>query len=80
MEDKLYEVSGGPGKVIVLDSLTYASSMSRINGLMEANPDDLIFIHGDIADSQTVKNVYDSYNIDYVVNFAASNTCRQLYY
>lgn len=54
-----------PKKVYVLDLLTYAGNMDNLNGYHER----FEFIHGDIADSKLVKDLFSE--VDFVINFAA---------
>ncbi len=62
---------GGNNKVINLDKLTYAGNP---NNLLDIKSDERYsFIHGDICDQQIVKEIFDNYNPDMVVNFAAES-------
>ena len=58
-------------KVLVLDKLTYAGNLGTIKKDLE--DDRVVFIKGDIKDNALVKSIFDEYNIDYVVNFAAES-------
>jgi len=57
-------------KVIILDKLTYAGDLIRIQNQLD---DDFIFIQGDICDSDIVESIFQSYKIETVVNFAAES-------
>ncbi len=54
-------------QVVVLDALTYAGSLDNLEGVIE--DERLLFIHGDIADADTVRRAMDGCRI--IVNFAA---------
>lgn len=57
--------------VIVIDKLTYAGHRENLDGLWE-HPR-LEFIHGDIADAETMGRVMDAYQPRWVINFAAES-------
>ena len=52
-------------KIIVFDKLTYAGNRENIAGIKHD------FVQGDIADMKAVREVYEKYTPDFVVNFAA---------
>ncbi|MDR1782816.1 MAG: dTDP-glucose 4,6-dehydratase [Dysgonamonadaceae bacterium] len=58
-------------RVVVLDDLTYAGNL----GTISENLDDerLEFVKGNIVDNLTVKEVFEKFDIDCVVNFAAES-------
>lgn len=56
-------------RIIVLDSLTYAGNLKTL----EKELSKIIFIRGDIRDKQLVWKIFEEYDIDYVVNFAAES-------
>ena len=64
-------------KIINLDSLTYAGNPENLSDIenKEAENKDkrYIFIKGDIRDKNAVKNVFDEYNVDAIINFAAES-------
>lgn len=84
---KTYLVTGGAGfigsnfvkyilnkyrnniKIIILDKLTYAGNLQNLHDEM----DDIVFIKGDICDGKLVNEIFEDYDIDYVVNFAAES-------
>lgn len=85
---KTYLVTGGAGfigsnfiyyllnkyediKVINLDKLTYAGNLENLKGI--ENDSRYIFVHGDICDKNILSKVFEKYDIDYVVNFAAES-------
>lgn len=64
-------VSGGLGRVINLDVLTYAGNK---NNLMEIEKsEDHVFIQGDICDQSLVKNLLNEHKPDAIVHFAAES-------
>ncbi|SHH43866.1 dTDP-glucose 4,6-dehydratase [Caloranaerobacter azorensis DSM 13643] len=58
-------------KIINLDLLTYAGNLENLKDV-EDNPN-YEFIKGDIADRGLVNNLFEKYNFDYVINFAAES-------
>lgn len=58
-------------QIINFDALTYAGNLENLIEL-ESNPR-YRFIKGDIRDAITVNHVFEKYNIDYVVHFAAES-------
>ena len=85
---KTYLVTGGAGfigsnfvlymtkkyddiTIINLDKLTYAGNLENLKSL-EGNPKH-IFVHGDIQDEKLVQSLFEKYDINYVVNFAAES-------
>ena len=55
--------------VVVLDKLTYAGNLKNIEN--ELKDKRVEFVKGDICNNELVENI--SYDIDYVVNFAAES-------
>ncbi|MEQ8156408.1 MAG: GDP-mannose 4,6-dehydratase, partial [Clostridiaceae bacterium] len=85
---KTYLVTGGAGfigsnfvlymlnryddvRIINLDKLTYAGNMENLKSL-EGNGNH-VFVQGDICDKALVSSLFEKYDIDYVVNFAAES-------
>lgn len=85
---KTYFITGGAGfigsnyihylfekydvvKVINLDKLTYAGNPANLDDLKN-NPD-YIFVKGDICDAEVVGEIFQKYNPDFLVNFAAES-------
>lgn len=58
-------------KVINVDKLTYAGNLENLKSA-ENNPN-YSFIQGDICDIELVERIFNKYDIDYVVNFAAES-------
>jgi dTDP-glucose 4,6-dehydratase len=85
---KTYLVTGGTGfigsnfllymlskydeiEIINLDKLTYAGNLENLKSI--ENDPNHIFIQGDICDKELVEGLFQKYDIDYVVNFAAES-------
>ena len=85
---KTYLVTGGAGfigsnfviymlnkysdvKIINVDKLTYAGNLENLKGV-ESNPN-YVFVQADICDKEAIQSLFDQYDIDYVVNFAAES-------
>lgn len=58
-------------KVVVLDLLTYAGNLGTIAG--DIDHERCEFVKGDICDRRLADKLFDEYNFDYVVNFAAES-------
>ena len=56
--------------VVNLDKLTYAGNLMNLNSIID---DRYHFIKGDICDSALIKSLFNKYNFDAVVNFAAES-------
>lgn len=58
-------------KIIVLDALTYAGTLSNLEGIpLETNYE---FVEGDITNVKLVDAIFKLYKIDAVINFAAES-------
>lgn len=85
---KTYLVTGGAGfigsnfvhymlnkyediKLINFDKLTYAGNLENLKAV-EGNAN-YVFVQGDICDKELVEGLFEKYDIDYVVNFAAES-------
>jgi dTDP-glucose 4,6-dehydratase len=58
-------------KIVNLDLLTYAGNLENLKDVKD-NPN-YEFIKGDIANRDLVNNLFEKYNFDYVINFAAES-------
>lgn len=58
-------------RIVVLDALTYAGNLGTIKDDIDNKR--CIFVKGDIRDRELVSKLFDEYDIDYVVNFAAES-------
>jgi dTDP-glucose 4,6-dehydratase len=85
---KTYLVTGGAGfigsnfvlymlnkykdiKIVNLDVLTYAGNLENLKSI--ENDKRHIFVQGNICDKELVEELFEKYEIDYVVNFAAES-------
>ena len=85
---KTYLVTGGAGfigsnfvlymiknyediRIINLDKLTYAGNLENLKSI--ENDERHIFVQGDICDIELVSSLFEQYEIDYVVHFAAES-------
>jgi len=60
-------------KIICLDKLTYAGNLANIEEDMNNKPDQIFFIKGDINNTELVEYIFDQWDINYIVNFAAES-------
>lgn len=58
-------------KIINIDALTYAGNLENLKDI--ANNQNYSFIKADIRDRSKIEEIFDSYNINAVVNFAAES-------
>tara|TARA_R110002072_G_scaffold100004_1_gene220089 strand:+ start:3395 stop:4420 length:1026 start_codon:yes stop_codon:yes gene_type:complete len=58
-------------RIINLDILTYAGDLNNLTEI--GNSDNYIFIKGDICNKDLVKNIFEEYKINGVINFAAES-------
>tara|TARA_R110002124_G_scaffold126348_1_gene285886 strand:+ start:3726 stop:4751 length:1026 start_codon:yes stop_codon:yes gene_type:complete len=58
-------------RIINLDILTYAGDLNNLTEI--ENSDNYIFIKGDICNKDLVKNIFEEYKINGVINFAAES-------
>jgi dTDP-glucose 4,6-dehydratase len=57
--------------IVAFDKMTYAGNMDNL--LPVSKSANFRFVQGDIADRESVRGVFEAYNIDTVVNFAAES-------
>jgi len=67
----LAEWGRGDVRIVNLDRLTYAGNLRSLESLMDSQ--NHVFVHGDIADRQLVRDLLTEYQVDAVVNFAAES-------
>jgi dTDP-glucose 4,6-dehydratase len=60
-------------KVINIDLLTYAGNLANLADMEKDFADRYHFIKGDIADKRLLEQVFQEFNIDWVVHFAAES-------
>ncbi|OOO00260.1 MAG: dTDP-glucose 4,6-dehydratase [Epulopiscium sp. Nele67-Bin004] len=58
-------------KIINLDLLTYAGNLENLSDIQDNK--DYVFIKGDIRDRKLIDEIFNKYDIDGVVNFAAES-------
>lgn len=66
-----YMLDNFDGKIINLDALTYAGNLENLIDI--ENSENYYFIKGNICDKSLVNSIFDKFNIDAVVNFAAES-------
>lgn len=67
-----YQLKNYPNdKIICVDKLTYAGNMETLAPVMD-NPN-FSFVKADIADREAIESVFEKFNPDIVVNFAAES-------
>ncbi len=57
--------------LVNLDKLTYAGNLENLKGI-EGDPRH-VFVQGDICDKELVTGLFEKYDFDYVINFAAES-------
>lgn len=58
-------------KIVNLDSLSYAANVSAIKDLTKLN--NYLFIHGDIRNTQLLNDIFNKFDIQHVIHFAAES-------
>lgn len=58
-------------RIVVLDALTYAGYLGTIDS--DIDNEKCFFVKGDIGDAKLVGELFEKYDFDYVVNFAAES-------
>lgn len=59
--------------IIGLDKLTYAGNLENLSNLSNEQKKRLTFIKGDINDKNTINDIFNKYNINGIINFAAES-------
>lgn len=57
--------------IINLDKLTYAGNLNNLKNIEGLS--NYYFINGDICDRDCIRYIFEIYDIDYVINFAAES-------
>lgn len=57
--------------LVNLDKLTYAGNLENLKGVEGDSRH--IFVQGDICDNEIVAGLFEKYDFDYVINFAAES-------
>ncbi len=61
------------GRVINLDLLTYAGNLENLSGVAEKAGKRYVFVKGDIRDKSLVEEVFEEFDVDSVIHFAAES-------
>jgi len=69
----LLEESDFAGRVINVDSLTYAGNPESVADIAEAYPDRYVFEKADICAMDRMKDIFNDYEVDAVCHFAAES-------
>lgn len=67
----LGEKYGEDVRIIILDALTYAGNLETLDS--DLKHPGVVFVRGDIGDRTVVDSIFEKYDPDYVVNFAAES-------
>ena len=67
----MFRKYGDEIRIINVDALTYAGNLENLKSV-ESNPN-YVFVQADICDKEAIQSLFDQYDIDYVVNFAAES-------
>jgi dTDP-glucose 4,6-dehydratase len=60
-------------RVINIDKLTYAGNLANLVDVEKDYPERYLFIKGDIAEQEVIRDIFDRYEIAWVINFAAES-------
>ncbi len=69
----IFEKTDFKGKIINVDKLTYAANPMNLSDIEEKFRDRYFFEHVDICNFEDVYNVFEKYDVDSVVHFAAES-------
>ena len=69
----LLEESDFAGRVINVDSLTYAGNPESVADIAEAYPDRYVFQKADICNIDQMKEIFEDFDVDSVCHFAAES-------
>ena len=69
----LLEKAGFEGRIINVDSLTYAGNPENLAGLGSDHPDRYIFCKADICDRDAVEKAFLDFEVDTICHFAAES-------
>ncbi|UCB49334.1 MAG: GDP-mannose 4,6-dehydratase, partial [Deltaproteobacteria bacterium] len=59
--------------VINLDKLTYAGNLANLADVVKGHPERYLFVKGDIAEKEVISDIFDRFEISWVINFAAES-------
>jgi dTDP-glucose 4,6-dehydratase len=60
-------------KVINIDKLTYAGNLANLADVDKNYPERYLFIRGDIAEKGVIRDIFERFEIAWVINFAAES-------
>jgi dTDP-glucose 4,6-dehydratase len=60
-------------RVINIDKLTYAGNLANLADVAERYPERYLFIKGDIAEKGVIRDIFERFEIAWVINFAAES-------
>ena len=60
-------------RLVAYDKLTYAGNLANLSDLLEKHPDKLVFVKGDICDTEQVQRTWEEQKVTEVVHFAAES-------
>lgn len=63
----------GNSFVVNLDKLTYAGNLENLQDIEELYSERYIFIKADVCDRKSIKQIFEKYGFDFVINFAAES-------
>jgi dTDP-glucose 4,6-dehydratase len=67
-------LAGDPDlQVVVIDALTYAGHLASLHTVADRSGGRYTFVHGDLRDMNTVRQVFSDYAVDTVVHLAAES-------
>ena len=69
----LFEETSFGGRLINVDSLTYAGNPLSLTDIAEQYPDRYVFVHDDICNKSGMAEAMDRYEVDAVCHFAAES-------
>jgi dTDP-glucose 4,6-dehydratase len=69
----LLDHEGFQGRIVNMDSLTYAGNPENLSGVAEAHPGRYCFEKADICDAAAVRELFGRHEIDRVCHFAAES-------
>ena len=61
------------GRIVNMDSLTYAGNPENLSGIADAYPGRYLFEKADICDMRALREIFDRHGIDAVCHFAAES-------
>ncbi len=69
----LFEQTDFPGRIVNVDSLTYAGNPENLAGIAEGYPGRYVFLRQDICDGGAMREIFRKYRCDAVCHFAAES-------